>query len=40
MQAHALYETAKDIFALIGVGSVLCTIALILFAAISAFRKD
>jgi len=33
-------RAAKDILALIGAGSVLCTIALLSFAAISGFRKD
>jgi hypothetical protein len=40
MHGHALYETAKNILALIGAGSVLCTIALLTYAAISGFRKD
>jgi hypothetical protein len=40
MHGHSLYEAAKDILALIGAGSVLCTIALLSFAAISGFRKD
>jgi hypothetical protein len=37
---HSWYETAKNIFALIGAGSVLITIGLLLFALLSHFRKN
>jgi hypothetical protein len=37
---HSWYETAKNIFALIGAGSVLITIGLLFFALLSQIRKD
>jgi hypothetical protein len=36
---HSLFETAKNIFALIGAGSVLATLILLVFALFSHFRK-
>jgi hypothetical protein len=40
MNFHSVYEIVKDILAVIGAGSVLATLGLVVFALLSHYRRD